>query len=149
MDTKTPEQRSYNMASIHGKDTKPELYFRKQLFALGYRYRLHASNIYGHPDLFFPKYKTAVFIHGCFWHRHPGCKYASNPKSRIEFWDKKFMNNVERDKRIVSTLQETGIKCLIVWECSVKKMKKSKECKEMILKDVTEFFESNELRKEL
>lgn len=148
-DIKTAEQRSYNMASIHGKNTKPEMYFRKQLFALGYRYRLHAPGLWGHPDLYLPKYKTAVFIHGCFWHRHPECKYASTPKSRVEFWNEKFKNNVERDNRIMTALQERGIKCLIVWECTIKKMMKSNPYRDAILGDVKLFLESDQLKQEL
>lgn len=88
MDIKTPEERSKNMAAIHSRNTKPEIWFRKQLFARGYRYRLNTNRIQGHPDIYLRKYNTAIFIHGCFWQRHQGCKYAYMPKSRVEFWNK-------------------------------------------------------------
>ena len=88
MDIKSPEERSKNMAAIHSKNTKPEVYFRKLLFAQGYRYSLNSKNIPGHPDIYLKKYNTAIFVHGCFWHRHEGCKYAYMPKSRAEFWEK-------------------------------------------------------------
>ncbi len=124
MDIKTPEERSKNMAAIHSRNTKPEIWFRKQLFARGYRYRLNANKIQGHPDIYLRKYNTAIFIHGCFWHRHQGCKYAYMPKSRVEFWNKKFDANIKRDEKIKEELYNRGIKCLIIWECSIKKMRK-------------------------
>ena len=125
MDIKSPEERSRNMAAIRSKDTRPEIYFRKLLFAQGYRYSLNSKKIPGHPDIYLRKYNTAIFIHGCFWHRHSGCKYAYMPKSRVEFWQKKFEANVKRDYIVRMELQDKGIKCLIVWECTVKKMKKN------------------------
>ena len=112
------------MAAIRSKDTKPEIYFRKLLFAQGYRYSLNSKKIPGHPDIYLRKYNTVIFIHGCFWHRHSGCKYAYMPKSRVEFWQKKFEANVKRDYIVRMELQDKGIKCLIVWECTVKRMKK-------------------------
>lgn len=124
MDIKTPEERSKNMAAIHSRNTKPEIWFRKQLFARGYRYRLNTNKIQGHPDIYLRKYNTAIFIHGCFWHRHQGCKYAYMPKSRVEFWNKKFDANIKRDEKIKEELYNRGIKCLIIWECSIKKMRK-------------------------
>lgn len=102
------------MAAIRSKNTKPEVYLRKLLFAKGYRYRVADKNILGHPDIFLRKYNTAIFIHGCFWHRHQGCKYAYAPKSRVEFWQKKFDDNVRRDAVVRAELQERGVKCLIV-----------------------------------
>ena len=83
MDIKSPEERSKNMSAIRSRDTKPEVYFRKLLFAQGYRYRLNAKTVPGHPDIYLKKYNTAIFVHGCFWHRHPGCKYTYMPKSRV------------------------------------------------------------------
>ena len=114
-DTLTPEERSRNMAAIRSRDTKPEVYLRKLLFAKGYRYRIADKNIPGHPDIFLRKYNTAIFVHGCFWHRHPGCKYAYTPKSHVEFWQNKFDDNVRRDAVVKDELQEQRIKCLIVW----------------------------------
>ncbi len=121
MDIKTPEERSKNMSAIHSKNTKPEIYFRKLLFGRGYRYSLNSSKIPGHPDLYLRKYNTAIFVNGCFWHRHLGCKYAYMPKSRVEFWRKKFDGNVKRDQRTYAELKEKNIKCLVVWECTLKK----------------------------
>lgn len=120
MDILTPAERSKNMAAIRGKDTKPELYIRKLLFSKGYRYRIGSSAVEGHPDIYLSKYKTAVFIHGCFWHRHIGCKYAYMPKSRIEFWTKKFKANIQRDKTVRLLLEQSRIKNLIIWECTIK-----------------------------
>ena len=96
-DIVSPEKRSQNMSAIRSKDTKPEVYLRKLLFAQGYRYRIADKSVPGHPDIFLRKYNTAIFVNGCFWHRHPDCKYAYTPKSRVEFWQKKFDDNVQRD----------------------------------------------------
>ena len=96
-DIKSSEERSQNMARIHSKDTKPEVWFRKQLFKYGYRYRKHINSLPGHPDLWLSKYNTAIFVHGCFWHHHNGCKFAYMPKSRVDFWQKKFKNNIMRE----------------------------------------------------
>lgn len=145
MDIKTPEERSKNMAAIRSKDTKPEIYFRKLLFALGYRYSLNSKKISGHPDIYLRKYNTAIFIHGCFWHRHSGCQYAYVPKSRIEFWQKKFETNVKRDYVVRMELRDRGIKCLIVWECTVKKMKRNQEDCEKYLKIVERFLEDSQI----
>ena len=148
MDIKSPEERSRNMAAIRSKDTKPEIYFRKLLFAQGYRYSLNSKNIPGHPDLYLRKYNTAIFIHGCFWHRHPGCQYTYMPKSKVDFWRKKFEANVKRDHVVRLELQERGIKCLLVWECTVKRMKNQKES-ERYLHIVEKFFENDDLFMEL
>lgn len=139
MDIKSPEERSRNMAAIHSKNTKPEVWFRKQLFAKGYRYSLNTNKVTGHPDIYLRKYNTAIFIHGCFWHRHPGCKYAYMPKSRVEFWQKKFEANVKRDCEVREKLYNQDIKCLIVWECTVKKMKKNRELLERYIRIIEDF----------
>ena len=144
MDIKSPEERSRNMAAIRSKDTKPEIYFRKLLFVQGYRYSLNSSKVPGHPDIYLRKYDTAVFVHGCFWHRHSGCKYAYMPKSRVEFWQKKFEANVKRDYVVKMELQDKGIKCLIVWECTVKRMKRNQEACEKYLQVVERFLEGNQ-----
>lgn len=149
MDIKSPEERSRNMAAIRSKDTKPEIYFRKLLFAQGYRYSLNSKKIPGHPDIYLRKYNTAIFIHGCFWHRHSGCKYAYMPKSRVEFWQKKFEANVKRDYIVRMELQDKGIKCLIVWECTVKKLMKDRDLCEKYLETLKSFFGSKELRLEI
>lgn len=133
------------MAAIRSKDTRPEIYFRKLLFAQGYRYSLNSKKIPGHPDIYLRKYNTAIFIHGCFWHRHSGCKYAYMPKSRVEFWQKKFKANVNRDYIVRMELQDKGIKCLVVWECTVKKMKRNSVNCEKYLKETEDFLENDEM----
>ena len=148
-DIVSPERRSRNMSAIRSKNTKPEIYFRKLLFAEGYRYRIAEKQIYGHPDLFLRKYNTAVFVHGCFWHRHKGCKYAYTPKSRIEFWQKKFADNVHRDSVVRTTLYGNRIKCLIVWECTIKQMMKNTDIEYQIINKCIEFFHSETLWMEL
>ena len=140
MDIKSAEDRSRNMAAIRSKDTKPEIFFRKLLFANGFRYRKNVNYVPGHPDLYLAKYHTAIFVHGCFWHRHNGCKYAYMPKSRTEFWTEKFERNIARDKEVLKQLVERNIKCLIVWECTVDKMLKNEEFAEEELKIINEFF---------
>lgn len=148
-DIVSPECRSKNMSAIRSKDTKPEIYLRKLLFAKGYRYRIAEKSIAGKPDVFLRKYNTAVFVHGCFWHRHQGCKYAYTPKSRVEFWQKKFDDNIRRDAIVRVTLQENQIKCLIVWECTIKQMMKSPQFKEQIIEDICDFIVSNDMLLEI
>lgn len=145
MDIKSPEERSRNMAAIRSKNTKPEVYFRKLLFAQGYRYSLNSSKVPGHPDIYLRKYNTAIFVHGCFWHRHSGCQYAYMPKSRVEFWQKKFEANVKKDYIVRMELQDKGIKCLVVWECTVKKMKRNSVNCEKYLKEAEDFLENDEM----
>ena len=132
-DIKSSEERSQNMARIHSKDTKPEVWFRKQLFKYGYRYRKHINSLPGHPDLWLSKYNTAIFVHGCFWHRHSGCKFAYMPKSRVDFWQKKFKNNIIRDHNVRQALEIKNIKQLIIWECTIKQMIRSVEYERVIL----------------
>ncbi len=124
MDTLTPEKRSWNMSRIRSKDTQPEIIVRRLLHSMGYRFRLHRKDLPGKPDIVLPKYKTVIFVHGCFWHRHPGCKYAYTPKSRIGFWQKKFAENVSRDKKKKTDLKKAGWKVLIIWECEILKKDK-------------------------
>ena len=148
-DIKSPEERSRNMSKIRSRDTKPEEYFRKKLFFNGYRYRKNSSKIIGHPDAWLSKYNTALFIHGCYWHRHNGCKYAYIPKSRIDFWTKKFARNIERDEEVVTKLKEQGVKAIIIWECTIKQMMKSSEFEKSVFLKVEQFFCSKELFLEL
>lgn len=145
----SPELRSKNMAAIHSKNTTPEIYFRKLLFANGYRYRIAEKSVSGHPDIFLRKFNTAIFVNGCFWHRHHGCKYAYTPKSHIDFWQKKFDANTKRDSIVKNELQENGIKCLIIWECTIKKMMKSPEIELSIIHQCEDFLHTEELFKEL
>jgi DNA mismatch endonuclease (patch repair protein) len=114
------QTRSRMMAGIRGKDTKPELALRRSLHALGFRYRLHAKGVPGKPDLVLPKHKAVVFVHGCFWHRHPGCRYASTPATRPEFWASKFSANVARDSAVRSALLQAGWRVATIWECTLR-----------------------------
>lgn len=115
------QTRSRMMAGIKGKDTKPELVLRRALHARGFRYRLHSKNVPGRPDLVFPKHHAIVFVHGCFWHRHEGCRYTTTPSTRPEFWQAKFDANVIRDAAIRDQLIEAGWRVATVWECSLRK----------------------------
>jgi DNA mismatch endonuclease, patch repair protein len=116
------ERRSWNMGRVRGKDTTPELVVRRLAHRLGLRFRLHASNLPGRPDLVLPKYKVAIFVHGCFWHRHEGCRRTTIPATRREFWLTKFSDTVKRDRRNETALQDLGWNVLVVWECEVKKL---------------------------
>ena len=120
---KVSEQRSRNMSAIKSKNTKPEIKVRKVLHSMGYRFRLHSKDLPGSPDIVLPKYKTVIFVHGCFWHRHQNCKYASTPKTRQEFWNKKFNENINRDKINQENLSSKGWKIIIIWECEIKNKK--------------------------
>ena len=120
VDPLSPEHRSWNMSRITGKDTKPERVVRSLLHRLGFRFRLHRKDLPGRPDIVLPKYKTVVLVHGCFWHRHAGCKYAYTPKSRTDFWRKKFERNVARDISSTRKLRDLGWSVLVVWECEVR-----------------------------
>ncbi|ABR85809.1 very short patch repair endonuclease [Pseudomonas aeruginosa] len=132
----SPTERSERMSRIRGKDTQPELALRKALHKLGLRYRLHGAGLPGKPDLVFPRYKVVVFVHGCFWHRHAGCKIATIPKSNTPFWLEKFEKNVVRDAQVVVDLQALGWTVFVVWECELVSAKKaqatSKRLHEMI-----------------
>ena len=108
------------MSAIKSKNTKPEIAVRKMLHALGYRFRLHRKDLPGSPDIVLPKYKTVIFVHGCFWHRHENCKYASTPKTRKEFWESKFKANAKRDKDIQEKIKNIGWQLVVIWECEIK-----------------------------
>lgn len=122
MDTMTPEQRSERMGRVRHKDTRPERLVRSLVHRLGYRYRLHGGNLPGKPDLVFAGRRRVIFVHGCFWHRHPdpACKLARLPKSRPEFWLPKLQGNRARDERVVETLTQQGWGVLEIWECQCK-----------------------------
>ena len=117
MDRITKERRSWNMSQIKGKNTKPEIRVRKTLHQMGYRFRLHRRDLPGCPDIVLPRNRTAIFVHGCYWHRHKGCSCAYTPKTRIAFWTKKFVENVARDHRRQAELRELGWRVQVVWEC--------------------------------
>lgn len=115
------ETRSRMMAGIASKDTKPELSLRRALHARGLRYRLHARELPGRPDLVFPRYRAVLFVHGCFWHQHPGCRFATMPKTRPEFWAAKFAANTTRDELAIAALQRAAWRTGTVWECELRK----------------------------
>ncbi len=117
---KVSEQRSRNMSAIKSKNTKPEIAVRKLLHSMGYRFRLHRKDLPGSPDIVLPKYKTVIFVHGCFWHRHENCKYASTPKTRKEFWENKFKLNLKRDAEVQEKIKSIGWQSVVIWECELK-----------------------------
>ncbi len=123
----TPEQRSWNMSRIKGKNTKPELIVRSLLHRAGYRFTVNGpknKKLPGKPDIVLPKYKTIIFANGCFWHRHKGCKGATTPKTRTEWWQKKFDRNVANDKKHTRELRKLGWHAIVVWECELKNPQK-------------------------
>lgn len=119
-DVHTPEKRSYNMSRIRSKDTKPEEVVRKYLFSHGFRYRKNDNRLPGKPDIVLPKYKTVIFVNGCFWHKHEGCRYFVWPKNNAEFWREKIERNVTRDTQVYQLLENEGWRILVVWECELK-----------------------------
>lgn len=120
MDSVTKTKRSEIMSKVRHKDTRPEMVVRRLVHGLGFRYRLHRSDLPGKPDLVFSKKRKIIFVHGCFWHRHEGCKLARMPKSRIDFWQRKLTRNKERDEENILKLQAAGWDVLVVWECETK-----------------------------
>lgn len=115
------ETRSRMMANIRGRDTKPEMLVRRMLHGAGYRYRLHDRRMPGRPDIVLPKHRVAIFVHGCFWHRHQGCRLCTTPGTRPEFWHDKFEANVERDQRNTASLVTSGWRVATIWECALKR----------------------------
>lgn len=123
MDIVEPATRSRMMSGIRSKDTGPELVVRRMAHALGYRFRLHRRDLPGRPDLVFPGRRKVVFVHGCYWHRHPGCRFATTPSSNRDFWLAKFARNVERDAEVLERLCGQGWDPLVVWECETRDLK--------------------------
>jgi len=121
MDSLTREERSWNMSRIRSRDTNPEKLVRSALHKSGYRFRLHVKNLPGSPDIVFPKYRTALFVHGCFWHRHANCPNATMPKTRVGFWKAKFEATVERDRKKAEELRTAGWRVITIWECEIEK----------------------------
>lgn len=121
-DVMTPEQRSRCMAAIRGKDTKPEMIVRRCLFSHGLRFRVQVRKLPENPDIALPKYRTVIFVNGCFWHGHEGCRYFRLPKSNIEFWEQKIKNNVARDVRNENELKSLGWRVIRVWKCDIKRV---------------------------
>lgn len=120
VDRLAPEHRSWNMSRIRSVDTKPEMAVRSMLHGLGFRFRLQCRSLPGSPDIVLPKYQTTVFVHGCFWHRHKGCRFAYTPKTRTEFWMAKLEKNVARDQEVAKQLRRLGWRVLVVWECELR-----------------------------
>jgi DNA mismatch endonuclease (patch repair protein) len=122
MDTVDPKKRSEIMSHIRGKNTKPELLIRSLLHRSGFRFRIHRRDLPGCPDIVLPKYKTIIFVHGCFWHQHPGCRKATIPETNKDFWTEKLTKNTTRDFLICNELKKQGWKTIIVWQCELKKI---------------------------
>jgi DNA mismatch endonuclease (patch repair protein) len=120
-DVHSTATRSYNMSRIRSGNTKPEMLVRRYLHAQGFRYKLHDKTLPGKPDLVLPKYKTVIFIHGCFWHGHPRCQYFVMPKTRTEWWAEKINGNIAKDEKAIAALHHLGWKVIVVWECGLKK----------------------------
>lgn len=135
-DIKTPEDRSRNMAAIKGKDTKPEMIVRKYLFSRGLRFRIQVRKLPGNPDIVLPKYKTVVFVNGCFWHGHEGCKYFRLPKSNVDFWQTKITRNIERDAETEAELMRLGWKVIRIWECEIKAIRGRMDRLEELYKNI-------------
>lgn len=119
MDTLSPARRSWNMSRIRGRDTGPELALRSALHRAGFRFRLHRSDLPGRPDIVFVGHRVAVFVHGCFWHRHAKCRFAYTPRSNVAFWTDKFQKNRARDAKAKRHLRKLGWKAVVIWECSL------------------------------
>ena len=135
MDRISKEHRSWNMSRIRSKDTSPEKIVRSLLHRQGYRFRLHRKDLPGTPDVVLPKYKTAIFINGCFWHRHPGCKYAYSPKSRVQFWVKKFERNVRVQEKVENEFVQIGWRVLVIWECELSNLELVEQKLTLFLKE--------------
>ncbi len=119
MDRISKEHRSWNMSRIRSKDTRPEMIVRSLLHKNGFRFRLHCKDLPGNPDIVLPKYRTVIFVHGCFWHRHPGCRFAYEPRTHADFWRAKFAANERRDADVRQQLRRSAWRVMVVWECAV------------------------------
>ena len=145
MDVHSPATRSFNMSRIGGRNTLPELTVRRILWAHGYRYRLHKKELPGKPDMVLRRYRAAIFVHGCYWHRH-GCRATTTPATRRDFWLRKFEDNVARDGRNVESLREAGWRVLVIWECSIR----GKDADlEMTIERATTFLQSDTVFEEI
>lgn len=145
MDIKSKEERSRNMARIRSRNTKPEKFIRSLLHNKGYRFLVNKSGVFGNPDIYFSKKRVAIFIHGCYWHRHPHCKYSYTPKSNVEFWQAKFKANISRDEVVKSHLLDDNIRILVIWECTVKEMAVNKEFSDLMYKEIDSFFKDTSI----
>lgn len=140
MDVHDKATRSYNMSCIKGKNTKPEELVRKYLFSKGFRYRKNDKRLPGSPDIVLPKYKTVIFVNGCFWHGHEGCKHFVWPKSNSEFWKQKITNNIKRDIEKLHLLESMGWRVLVIWECELKK-NRFNETLDKLMKNIIQYQE--------
>ncbi|MBW8684690.1 very short patch repair endonuclease [Chitinophaga rhizophila] len=136
-DVHSKETRSHNMSQIKGKNTKPEMLVRRFLFSKGFRYRLHSKGLPGKPDLVFPKHKTVIFIHGCFWHAHTNCRYSVIPKTRTDWWREKIIGNVNRDIEKSILLNQMGWRVLTIWECELKSSRKEETLNNLLKELIT------------
>ncbi|HNR34612.1 MAG TPA: very short patch repair endonuclease [Candidatus Hydrogenedentes bacterium] len=123
MDNLTPEHRSWLMRRVRSKNTTPELLVRRIAHSMGLRFRLHRRDLPGTPDLVFPAYNRVVFVHGCFWHRHRGCRFTTTPKTRVKYWKEKFQKNMQRDLRNARKLRRSGWRILVIWQCQTRDVK--------------------------
>lgn len=138
MDVHSKETRSYNMSRIKGKNTKPEELVRKYLFSQGFRYRKNDKRLPGTPDIVLPKYKTVIFVNGCFWHGHEGCKYFVWPQNNADFWIAKINANIQRDKKKAEELQNRGWRVIVVWECGIRQKEEREASLENLKKKILE-----------
>lgn len=141
MDIKSKAKRSENMSKIRSRNTKPEMFLRSLLHRNGFRYRVNYPLVFGKPDLYFTRKRVAIFVHGCFWHRHEGCKYAYTPKSNVQFWTEKLNKNLRRDSVVREQLKTENIRVLVVWECTVRKMMKDETLEQNVLAAIKNFLE--------
>lgn len=135
-DSISPEKRSWNMGRIRSTDTSVEMKVRKYLFSQGFRYRKNVKTLPGKPDIVMPKYQTVIFIHGCFWHRHPNCKRATMPKTRTDYWEEKFARNVKNDALHIQQLTQLGWRVIVLWECEINKA--FSETMAQLVREITE-----------
>lgn len=133
MDVLTAEQRHRNMSAIRSRNTKPEILVRRYLWDRGFRYRLNSAKLPGHPDIVLRKYRTCIFINGCFWHGHENCRLFRLPLTNREFWQEKITRNRERDKDVLHRLAETGWHCIVVWECELRRDRREKTLESLVL----------------
>ncbi len=143
----TPEQRHRNMAAVHSKDTKPEIIVRKYLWGHGFRYRLNHPRLPGKPDIVLTKYRTCVFVNGCFWHGHEGCRFFVMPKSNRDFWERKIARNRERDSEVQQKLSDMGWHSITLWECQLKPAKREKSLESLAHTLYRIFLEDHKPRK--
>jgi DNA mismatch endonuclease (patch repair protein) len=136
MDIFSKPKRTQIMSKISGKDTKPEILVRTYLFSKGFRYRKNAKNLPGKPDIVLPKYKAVIFVHGCFWHGHEGCRKSQLPTSNIEFWTEKIDKNKERDQQKIRELEKLGWKVIVIWQCEIKNVSLQKERLDRLLLEI-------------